>query len=146
MLLWICYMKIRSMFPYENLNSVADAPRLSICHQRLTPGTWRASPMSHRNLNMCTETWHFTASTRGRMHLKRNSSESFIEFTRWKKAMQLMKYSFSSPAWRLILTSSTSNITQAYTVEWQVIEVGTLSVIGLGSCRGYLKDGFKHRN
>lgn len=49
-----------------------------------------------------------------------------------KKAEELMKYSFSSPAYRLILTSSSSAVARLCFVGGAVVlEMGALSVLGL---------------
>lgn len=57
-----------------------------------------------------------------------------------------MKNSFSSPAFRLILTSSASNIPQSCIVERGavVLGMGALSVLGLWSCSGAIGGGFQN--
>ena len=82
-------------------------------------------------LDLCIETWHFTVSTRGQIH-KRTSTKIFTEFMWVKKAMELMKNSFSSPAYRWILTSSTSNIPQSCFVEWEAAVLGDGGIICVG--------------
>lgn len=49
-----------------------------------------------------------------------------------------MKYSFSSPAYRVILTSSSSNIPRLCFQEREaaMLGMGALSVLGLESCSG----------
>lgn len=58
------------------------------------------------------------------------------KFMQEKKAVELMKNSLSSHAQTLILTSSTSNILQSCTEEWEaaVLWVGALHGLGLESC------------